>query len=467
MNTKTIAIIGAGFCGSTLAVQLLRHPPVTPLKILLINRPGSMARGIAYSTQAPAHVLNVPAGRMNALAGEDDSFYEYVKRNNATATPGSFVERRLYGDYLEALLQHASRNAIPGCELHEVIGEVVKIIPQPNAAGALLLMDNGEHFRADSIVLSIGSCARQAPSIAPEYRQFYENPGYVHDPWQPGALDSIGANDPVFLIGSGLTMLDVVLDLRDRGHTGTIQAVSRRGLLPQPHRELNAHPAYDEGLAQHMLTDCTVRHYVRAVRDAVRQHAQTGGDWRDIIGGLRSATQQLWHALPLDERRRFLRHVRPYWDAHRHRCAPQPGARMHTELARGTLKLAAGRIVGYTPNPHNVSVAVRRRGASTVEQLEVKAVINCTTPALDLRQLDDPLLKSLRADGLLVPDALGTGMDIAPSGALLNCNAVPSDWLYYVGPFLQARDWEATAVPELREYVQRLALELNTALTQH
>ncbi|WP_256588347.1 FAD/NAD(P)-binding protein [Pseudomonas sp. LH1G9] len=367
MNTKTIAIIGEGFCGSTLAAQLLRHPPVTPLKILLINRPGSMARGIAYSTQAPAHVLNVPAGRMNALAGEDDSFYEYVKRNNATATPGSFVERRLYGDYLEALLQHASRNAIPGCELHEVIGEVVKIIPQPNAAGALLLMDNGEHFRADSIVLSIGSCARQAPSIAPEYRQFYENPGYVHDPWQPGALDSIGANDPVFLIGSGLTMLDVVLDLRDRGHTGTIQAVSRRGLLPQPHRELNAHPAYDEGLAQHMLTDCTVRHYVRAVRDAVRQHAQTGGDWRDIIGGLRSATQQLWHALPLDERRRFLRHVRPYWDAHRHRCAPQPGARMHTELARGTLKLAAGRIVGYTSNPHNVSVAVRRRGASTVE----------------------------------------------------------------------------------------------------
>ncbi|MBW4968522.1 FAD/NAD(P)-binding protein, partial [Pseudoalteromonas sp. CR1] len=59
MNTKTIAIIGAGFCGSTLAVHLLRHPPVTALKILLISRPGSMARGVAYSTRARAHVLNV------------------------------------------------------------------------------------------------------------------------------------------------------------------------------------------------------------------------------------------------------------------------------------------------------------------------------------------------------------------------------------------------------------------------
>lgn len=466
MTTKTLAIIGAGFCGSTLAVHLLRHPPVTPLKILLISRPGSMARGVAYSTQARAHVLNVPAGRMNALAGEDDSFYDYVKRTHPNATPALFAERRLYGDYLQALLQQASDNTAPGCEVQEVIGEVVKIIPQPNAQGGLLLMDNGEHFRADTIVLSIGSCARQAPPIADEYRPFYESPGYVHDPWQPGALDGIGTNDPVVLIGSGLTMLDVVLDLRDRGHTGSIQAVSRRGLLPQPHRELNAHPDYDEGLAQHMLSNCTVRHYVRAVRDAIRQHAQAGGDWRDIIGGLRSATLQLWHALPLDERLRFLRHVRPYWDAHRHRCAPQPGARMQAELASGKLKLMAGRIVGYTSNPGSVSVCVRRRCTRFEEQLEVKAVINCTTPALDLRQLDDPLLKSLRAEGLLVPDALGTGMAIAPSGALLDCNAVPSDWLYYVGPFLQARDWEATAVPELREYVKAMAQTLATALSR-
>jgi uncharacterized NAD(P)/FAD-binding protein YdhS len=139
---------------------------------------------------------------------------------------------------------------------------------------------------------------------------------------------------------------------------------------------------------------------------------------------------------------------------------------MHEELASGQLKLLAGRIVGYASNPQGVSVSVRRRGASTEEQLQVKAVINCTTPALDLRQLDDPLLKSLRADGLLVPDALGTGMDIAPSGALLDCNAVPSDWLYYVGPFLQARDWEATAVPELRDYVKSMAQTLTTALTR-
>lgn len=32
--------------------------------------------------------------------------------------------------------------------------------------------------------------------------------------------------------------------------------------------------------------------------------------------------------------------------------------------------------------------------------------------------------------------------------------------LYYVGPWLRARDWEATAVPELRVHAQRLAERL-------
>ncbi|WP_339521455.1 FAD/NAD(P)-binding protein [Pseudomonas sp. EL_65y_Pfl2_R96] len=455
MKTKTIAIIGAGFCGSTLAVHLLRRPPVTPLRILLINRSGTMARGVAYGTRTAAHVLNVPAGRMSALAGEEDSFHEYARRCDPSIVSGSFVGRRLYGDCLEALLNDAAEKAPPGCELHSVIGEVVQVVPRKDGEGARLLMKNGEHFDADRIVLSIGNYARQEPSIAPEQRSFYEEPRYVHDPWRPGALRNIGADDPVLLIGSGLTMVDVVLDLRDRGHRGPIQAISRRGLIPQPHRELNAQPTYDERLPHRMLTDCSVRHYVRAVRDSVEQHTRAGGDWRDVIGGLRSATAQLWHALPTNERQRFLRHVRPYWDVHRHRCAPQPGARLQAEIERGGLTLLAARVVGYAPKADGVGVCLRRRSAQTEERLDVAAVINCTTP--DLRHLADPLLSSLRADGLLVSDVLGIGLEVDHLGALIDCKGVASRWLHYVGPFLQARDWEATAVPELRGYVERLA----------
>ncbi|NWN61269.1 FAD/NAD(P)-binding protein [Pseudomonas allii] len=461
MKTRTIAIIGAGFCGSTLAVRLLRNPTATQQKILLISRPGSIARGIAYGTHSPAHVLNVPADRMNALSDDEDSFLEFAKNHDSDITPGSFVQRQLYGDYLESLLDDASQNAAQGRELQNVIGEVVEVIPNTADDGAHLIMNNGDHFEVDKVVLSIGSCARQQPYSAAEHQLFYANPRYIHDPWKADALSNVGSDTPVFLIGSGLTMLDVVLDLRDRGHHGVIHAVSRRGLAPQPHRVLNERPSYDEHLSRRMLDNCTTRHYLRAVRDAIKHQARTGGDWRDVIGGLRSTTAQLWHALPIIERQRFLRHVRPYWDTHRHRCAPQSGARLQTEITSGKLKLFAGRVTGFAPNEEYVSVSFQRRGTYTEESIEVGAVINCTTPAFDLRQLNDPLLESLRISGLLIPDVLGTSIAIAPSGALVGRDGTESHWLYYVGPFLQARDWEATAVPELRDYVKRLAETLS------
>jgi uncharacterized NAD(P)/FAD-binding protein YdhS len=465
MKTQTIAIIGAGFCGSTLAVRLLRNTSAMYQKIVLISRPGAVARGVAYGTRSYTHLLNVPAGRMNALSDNEDSFHDFAKNHDPDATSGSFVQRRLYGDYLEALLNDAVENAAEGCELCNVTGEVVDVIPHATGYGARLIMKDARHFDVDKVVLSIGNCTRQHPSINAEHQLFYSDPRYVHDPWKTDALSNVGPGDPILLIGSGLTMLDVVLDLRDRGHQGVIYAVSRRGLAPQPHRVLNALPSYDAQLPQLMLENCTIRHYVRTVRDAVKLHARTGGDWRDVIGGLRSTTAQLWHALPILERRRFLRHVRPYWDTHRHRCAPQPGAVMQAEIDSGKLKLFAGRVTGYESDKNHVNVLLKRRGAKSEEHIKVGAVINCTTPALDLRQLNDPLLISLRTGGLLVPDTLGTGMQIAPSGALLGCDGTESRWLYYVGPFLQTRDWEATAVPELREYVKHMADTLTTAVT--
>lgn len=45
-------------------------------------------------------------------------------------------------------------------------------------------------------------------------------------------------------------------------------------------------------------------------------------NWRDVIAAIRPITPKLWLNLPDKERRRFLRHLQPYWDVHRHRVAP-------------------------------------------------------------------------------------------------------------------------------------------------
>lgn len=461
----TIAIIGAGFCGTALAVQLLRRPPVLPLKVVLVNRSGLMARGVAYGTRMENHVLNVPAARMGVLPGEDDGFLEFARRHDPRIGGGSFVSRRLYGDYLETLLTEAAVNAPAGCQFRAVVGDVERLVPDGH--GGELWLANGDRLRADQVVLALGHYAPADPAVPEPQRGFYCSPRYVRDPWRPDALWGVKSEQPVLLIGSGLTMLDIVLDLRARGHVAPIHALSRRGLLPLAHRELELPPVYDAELPRRMMERPNARHYLRALREAVADAARQGGDWRDVIGALRGPTPALWHALSGHERRRFMRHLRPYWEVHRHRCAPQLGQRFEAERASGSLHLVAGRICGFDERPDRVIVELRRRGAAATERLDVGAVINCSGPEADTRRSREPLLAALRGDGLAVPDELGLGLRIDPdSYALIDGQGIASPWLRYVGPFLRARDWEATAVPELRQHVTRLADSLRATLSQ-
>jgi uncharacterized NAD(P)/FAD-binding protein YdhS len=44
---NAIVIVGAGFCGTVLAANLLRRPPSAPTDIALIERGRAMGRGLA------------------------------------------------------------------------------------------------------------------------------------------------------------------------------------------------------------------------------------------------------------------------------------------------------------------------------------------------------------------------------------------------------------------------------------
>ena len=87
-------------------------------------------------------------------------------------------------------------------------------------------------------------------------------------------------------------------------------------------------------------------------------------------------------------------------------------------------------------------------------------VINCTGPECRAGRVADPLVQSLLSSGTIRPDAHSLGIDIADDGRPVARDGTPVDRLYYLGPWLRARDWEATAVPELREHAAELARSL-------
>ena len=452
-----IAIIGAGFSGTVLAAQLLKKARPGSLKIVAVNRSGTAARGVAYGTNSPRHLLNVPTGRMSAFPDLPDQFLDFARSQNQETTASTFSPRSLYGEYLAGVLADAKR-VDPGALEHRV-GEIREIEKTENAVR--LRLANGSEFEVDHAALTVGNYPPTDPNALPN--TVLESPRYLSDPWAPGALEQVDSSGPALLIGTGLTMVDLALELRSRGLQSVI-ALSRRGLVPQPHK-VGLKPAVVEHRPLAIESRNTIRGYLRAVRERIESLEPETEDWRQVVDSLRPLTPALWKGLSKVERERFFRHLRPYWDVHRHRIAPASFEALKPLRESGWLTIRAGRILSAALEANGIRVTWIPRGTLGEESGVFASVVNCTGPTLEVKSIRDPLLNRLIETGSVKVDDLGLGFEVADDGAVIGRDGYSSDWLSYVGPLLRARDGEGTAVPELRVYAEKTArriLELSS-----
>jgi uncharacterized NAD(P)/FAD-binding protein YdhS len=455
-----IAIIGAGFSGTLLALHLLRRCPGS-VRIHLIERSPRFGRGLAYSTGNLNHVLNVPASRMSAFHDRPDDFLDWLRQDERlggrSVTPNGFVARKVFGDYVRHHLKEEFRRAAGrGGRLLLTRGEVLDL--HVGRDGVMLRIDRGRQAEVDIAVLAVGNFPPEPPPIAD--RSFYDSDRYRPDPWAPEALAGLDPADPVLLIGTGLTMVDTAISLLDRGHAGMIHALSRRGLLPRRHA---AAPSPAAALIERPLPT-TAAGLTRALREEAEAVAAQGGDWRTVIDGLRPATQEIWHAMPAEERARFVRHLRPWWDVHRHRIPPDVGDRIEGAIARGQLVFGPTRIRQMQAEAGGAIVTHRPRRSLADHRLFVRRVINCSGPACDYERIADPLVRSLLDRGDIRPDPLRLGLDVSSLCALRNRRGEIWQRLYAVGPVTRPAFWEVTSVPDIRRQCETLAAHLGTRL---
>lgn len=440
---KHVAIIGAGFSGTLQAINLLRHdgPDAT-----LIERRAHAARGVAYSAAHPHHLLNVRAGKMSAFPDRDDHFVRWLEAQDRGGSASTFVPRLTYGDYLSSLLDEAAAGA--GDRLARMQSNVVDL--EQAGDGWILHFDDGRSLSADLVVLALGNLPPHDP---PELGRIdLPESLYRHDPWSSGLAAGLRADDQVLLLGTGLTMVDVALLLEAEGFQGRILAMSRRGLAPRVHADTPPVPE---------LTD---RPPVRAsaLLAAVRGHAEAIG-WRPAVDALRPWTQSLWRAASRDEQRRFLRHLRPWWDVHRHRIAPEIAARLDRLRASGRLDIFGGRIRSVEEEARRVRVELRPRGSDNIRTLHVARIVNCTGPQGDLLRSDEPLLRSLLAKGMIRPDPHRLGLDVTTQAQTVDRTGTPSLTLLAIGPMTRGAFWEIVAVPDLRVQTWSVARYLSNA----
>ncbi|MEH2259781.1 FAD/NAD(P)-binding protein [Nostoc sp.] len=458
----TIAIVGGGFSGSLVATHLLKTAN-QPLTIKLIERSDQMGKGIAYSTDTNCHLLNVSAGNMSAFAHDPGHLLRWLQHNRDELTAflpqkvnaSTFIPRKVYGLYIQSVLAEAEATAPSDVRLERLTDEVVGV--QPEEKGAMISLRSGRCFAADRVVLALGN----SPSAPPAIENANSNDeSYLRNAWSADALADLDADAPVLLIGTGLTMVDMVLSLGDRQHRGKIYAVSRRGLFPLKHQAAQPYPSFltPENLPK------SVRGWLHRVRAEVKIAAAQGYDWRAVIDSLRPMIQKIWQKLPTEEQQRFLRHLTPYWDVHRHRIAPRVADVVTQMLDSVQLTITAGRIREYQALPEGVAVTVCQRKTQTNNILHVSRVVNCTGVAADYRRSPHPLITNLRSQKLIRPNAIGLGLDTDTHGALYATDGNVSTLLYTLGTPRKGDLWESIAVPELRGQAQELAKALLQSL---
>ena len=455
---RTVVIVGAGFSGTAVAINLLRLSHAQPLRVVLLDRI-RIGRGMAYAGNQSRYLLNVPAGRMSATSADPHEFLAFAQRTLPHANEDDFLPRDLFGRYLESSLLSAARALPPHVRLERMNAEVIAIERLPRASSLELFMQDGERIVADTVVLALGN---PAPAPLPGCEALREGQ-YVANPWQ--APDVVRRGETVLVVGTGLTMADVTLAGADamKGRA-TFHAISRHGLLPASQSALTH--VEDERYSIPLLRAASVsaRQLVRAARTLSENVALRGADWHEAIGIIRSLAPTLWQRLSTAERKRFLRHVRPYWEVHRHRLPQSSWAALHALRRRGTLHVHAGRILGLTSIGDRVRVTWRPRGGGTAATLEVDRVINCTGPDYDVRRSRERLLRLLLAQGIAVADPLGLGLVTGEFGALVDASGRIARNLHYIGPMLRPRHWETTAVQELRGHAEQLASHLATSV---
>ncbi|HVI50628.1 MAG TPA: FAD/NAD(P)-binding protein [Candidatus Sulfotelmatobacter sp.] len=438
---RAIAIVGGGFGGTALATSLLRRG-VGDVAVHLVEPRPQPGWGVAYGGAEPWHILNVPADRMSPWDETPLDFLDWAKARGPTlgwpqaaaAGPQTYLPRRLFGHYVQARFEEARQAAAGnGPRLHLHRGSVSSIGRYDG--GFILTLAEGGAISAGQVVLATGFRPPGWP-----FAVVGNSPRLVRNPWAPDALAAIGRNDSVLLVGTGLSMVDMIYSLSARGHRGKVTAVSRHGLLPRVHGAAEERPPL---IAE---TDAAkgVVHSLRLFRRAV---AEGAADWRSAMDALRPHIDGLWRTLSPVEQDRCRRHLKPFWEVHRHRMPAESADLLLQRQARGLLEVKPLRVR---------KVEVSETGVQVNGGFFFDHLVNCTPPAAPLGAEADPLAKALLAAGLVRPHRTGAGFDVEPDGAIRDAEGQPVAGLFTLGPPRCGYAQETTAVPHIKPQLSEL-----------
>lgn len=458
--TGRVAIIGGGFTGAAVALNLI-EVTTTPLHLTIIEPGDRLGHGVAYGTTDPDHRLNGPSFVHFLSLSDHGHFTRWYAESGAQAAdresaagPWVFPRRRDFGTYVSRQIEAAMAGNTSSNRVEHLRTRAIDVVATDRAAKVKVA--DGPDVEADLVVLTTSNAA---PAIPAALRPVSTDERFVRDPWVPDALSAMPHHGKVLIIGTGLTMADVVVTLRRERPDLELTAISRRGLLPRS-LPLPAEPPPDFDLVE-MLTSQqpafvtrhpevkTVRGVLRLVRSEIRKSEAEGGSWHAAFDEVRDAAHVLWPSLAPEEQERFVRHLSAWYEVHRFRYPPQTERVIRSSIEADRLNVQAARVVTARSCDDGIEVTTRSRANAAEARSLFTAVINCTGPERTSRDSGDPLLANMVSGGHVTANPFGLGLQVDALSRARRADGAFDDRLRVVGPLCRGQFGESMGAPHI------------------
>jgi uncharacterized NAD(P)/FAD-binding protein YdhS len=429
-----VAIIGGGLAGLTAAYQLAKHSLTSRkrLQLAILEPRATLGTGLAYAPPSAAHLLNVPASKMSLDETRPASFIEWLKNSGTNYKGDDYVPRGLFGQYAMAMLEEINSAAAPYLELTHIRSKVLRI-SRLQAAYYSVETSAGNTMSARAIILALGN------DVGEKNIQFAECLNHQDVTVLKTQAEQ---GQKVAIIGTGLTAVDTILALEKLGYSGQYSLFSQHALLPFAHATTNPDTSEVQARLRVIQSSPSLRTKFAAFRQALAADVQ----WRDLIDAFRPSSHSMWAALSLKDKRRFLRHLKPYWEVHRHRVPVQSLDTVRSLIAADRLNLKRARVV-------SVSKIENQYWLNSKDRLgPFDAVFDCRGLWSNITNLKNPLLDSLVTAGIASYDELGLGLCCSSNGELRGAANI-----FTLGSLRRGELWETTAVREIRSQAEAIA----------
>lgn len=439
--TNIIAIIGGGISGTLTVLNCIKQCKKNT-SILWFDSQNNFCQGYAYSIDNEYLLLNVRANNMSIFADEPNHFVNWLAKNQYQFKPQDFVPRKIFGNYVKSVFEEL-KNSNPFITITEIAEEVVSINKTDN--GFELKTIN--RYLAQKLVLAFGNFLPAHPSSFS--KEFISSSNYYQNAFDGNLMHEVLSKKNIVIIGSGLTMIDVVVSLYQHQFKGKIQVISPHAYIPQSHQEKplpSVDPFIEPNKKYHLLELLTL------VNQKIKLATKEGLSIHSIIDLMRPYLQFIWYNFSVEEKKQFLRHLRHKWGVARHRASVNSMLIFNELHSTKQLTLIKGRI--FDINIDGEEFDINYSSSNLMHQcIKTDFIINCTGPESNYNKIPNQLVKYLITNRIIEPDPLFYGINSQKNGQIAKD-------IYTLGPPLKGILWESIAVPEIRLQAKELASKI-------